>query len=81
MIPGMEWFGRTIHVRLPGGLIVGVSNFDMAKEMLLDPRWPKRTGKAYNRAVVAVLEGMAELPEAAKAFEDAARDAGVLREG
>ena len=82
MIPGMlTWFSRRIPIQFAGTAIFDVSNLEWAGELLLDPRWPKKKGRAYNAAVMAILEGgAADVAAAEKAFEAAARDAGVLRE-
>lgn len=74
----LTFFSRSIHVYMGDGLTHEVRTLERAREILVDPRWPKTTGKAYKRAVEHVLEAAGDLDSAADAFEAAAKDAGVL---
>lgn len=73
-------FSKPVRVYMGGGLTFEVSDLERARQLLLDPRWPMTTGKAYRRAVEHVLEAAGDLASAEKAFRDAAKDAGVLVE-
>lgn len=62
-----------------------VKDVEEAAEILLY-RWPKkkRTGEAYDNArqkLVDCWEGNCDIEQARQAFEDAAREAGILHEG
>ncbi len=75
----MNWFRKRHSVYLGDGITHVVSSLEMAREVLLHPKWPKRTGKTQKRAIEAVLEGAPGIdPE--EAFKAAAVDAGVLVE-
>lgn len=79
----MKWFEATVHVRSMenSGITVGVRSCEAAIEEL--DTWPKRGAKwrlAYQRCYEAI-EDRVPVSEAREAFEAAAIEAGVLRQG
>jgi len=73
----INWFRKRYSVYLGDGLTHVVSSLEKARDVLLDPKWPKHNGRTQKRAIEAVLEGAPGIdPE--DAFEAAAVDAGVL---
>lgn len=74
----VTWFSRRIPVMLQDGLTRHVSSLDEARELLVDPLWPKKKGARYDRAIRAVWEMEGDLDAAENAFEAAAKDAKVL---
>ncbi len=77
-------FDQTVPVMLRPGRIHMVGSAREAAETLLF-RWPvEKPGKrhlAAREACLKVLQGVAETRRARRAFEAAAREAGILAEG
>ena len=61
-----------------GGVTHDDRSIERACELLLDQKWPKKTGRKYRRAIELVCEAAGRLDDADRAFADAAKDAGIL---
>jgi hypothetical protein len=80
-----EWWDRSVRVMTGNSTAFNVERLDRAAEVLLND-WPPKRGEAYQRAMEALLKAM-ETPDsesartaARMAFEEAAREAGILAE-
>ncbi len=78
------WFSPPVSVwiRAPKMIRYNVNNVPRAAELLLT-EWPVEGGKAHRKAQSACLdclEGRCDADAVRKAFEEAAREAGILHE-
>ena len=80
-----DWWDRPVRVRIGDSTTYNVERLDRAAEMLLN-EWPEGHAVAFARAQEALLKAMedreSESARAASrmAFEEAAREAGILVE-